>query len=88
MHAAYFILCQVVHPENGEEELWILTDRFHLVMVDKLNKHEVNFRILKVKISELTRGSKCGAPSKPISFPEKPAYNKPNRRPGYGVFNN
>lgn len=37
-------------------------------MVDRMNKNEVNFRVMKGKLSELTQGSPCHQ-NRPIKFP-------------------
>lgn len=41
---------------NGDEELWILTNRFQKFMNGNMNLSENNFRILRANIRELLNG--------------------------------
>ncbi|XP_031828175.2 yellow-h [Nomia melanderi] len=42
-----------------EEELWIMTNRYQKAALDTLDTSEVNFRVLKGSVRELTAGTRC-----------------------------
>lgn len=44
------------------EELWIVTNRFQKVMAGTLNFTEVNFRIMKANVTQLTNNTVCALP--------------------------
>lgn len=52
-------------PEDitgANEELWIVTNRFQKVMVGTFNFTEVNFRIMKANVTQLTNNTVCALP--------------------------
>jgi hypothetical protein len=63
--------------------LWAFTSRFQNIMVNKVNPHEVNYRILRAPVAELVKGTSC-APHRSSSYvnPPNPIANKP----GYASF--
>ncbi|KAL0278636.1 UNVERIFIED_CONTAM: hypothetical protein PYX00_000403 [Menopon gallinae] len=61
---------KIIPNEKDEEEIWVMTDRFQLLMTGDMKKNEVNFRIVRGKLDDLLRNSPCRK-YKPIVFPNK-----------------
>ncbi|XP_070154634.1 major royal jelly protein 1-like [Polyergus mexicanus] len=60
-----FASCIKIIPKDitgAREELWIVTNRFQKVMAGTLNFTEVNFRIMKADVMQLTDGTVCALP--------------------------
>ncbi|EFN61808.1 Major royal jelly protein 1 [Camponotus floridanus] len=47
---------------SANEELWVVTNRFQKVMAGTLNFMEVNFRIMKANVTQLTNNTVCALP--------------------------
>lgn len=45
--------------QTGEEEIWLVSNRFQKVLANTMNINEVNFRIQAQKVSQLLNGPKC-----------------------------
>ncbi|XP_072748521.1 major royal jelly protein 2-like [Anoplolepis gracilipes] len=50
------------HITGANEELYIVTNRFQKVMAGTLNFTEINFRIMKAVVRQLTHGTVCALP--------------------------
>lgn len=50
---------KIIRNRNGEEELWVLSNRLQKFMGGTLNYNEPNFRIQARKTSEILNGNKC-----------------------------
>ncbi|CAK9798071.1 Protein yellow [Anthophora quadrimaculata] len=52
---------KIISPNNGTEELWVLTASFQKYMSGSLHSNETNFRIQAGFVDELVHGTKCDA---------------------------
>lgn len=63
---------KIIVNRLGEEELWVLTNRFQKVLAETITTDEINFRVLAIPTNQLLDGNKrcIGTPleSKYISF--------------------
>ncbi|KAK6643300.1 hypothetical protein RUM43_004805 [Polyplax serrata] len=66
---------KVVTNGDDEEEIWLITNRFQITMVDQLDPTETNFRILKGNLEELTRNTRCKHNTS-ITFPNRNSENE------------
>lgn len=69
---------KIVHNVNGQEELWVLTNKFQHRFAARYNWNEINFRILGIPINQLqnpqgnfgpSSGPGIGFPGPGIGFP-------------------
>lgn len=58
---------KIIRDRNNKEWLMGLTSRFQNVMVNKVNIHEVNYRIVRAPVEDLVRGTTC-APRRSASY--------------------
>jgi hypothetical protein len=71
----------VIRDRSGVEWVWALTCRFQNIMVEKVNKEEVNYRILMAPVAELVKGTSCAAQrSSSYATPSNPIAHKTRYR--------
>lgn len=50
------------HITGTSEEIWVVTDRLQKVMNNNMNFTEINFRVMKADVHNLTAGTVCAPP--------------------------
>lgn len=45
--------------KGKEEELWVLSNRYLEFLFNGLNLTDINYRIMKLSVKDLTKGTKC-----------------------------
>jgi hypothetical protein len=79
---------KIIHNTNGQEELWILTNKFQKRFAARYNWNEVNFRILARPINELfgSQSNIHGPGPAPYGFPGhvQPPFSGPPGSPFAG----
>lgn len=50
---------------DADDNVWVLSDKLHKYLYQQLNPNEVNFRVLRAKVSEAVKGTVCDPEYKP-----------------------